>query len=58
MNKPLSPRAQKLLTVTAQNIARKKGSSQLLPEHVLLAMLSDVVYFIKKFFDDMFSKGE
>ena len=41
MNKPLSPRAQKLLTVTAQNIARKKGSSQLLPEHVLLAMLSD-----------------
>lgn len=41
MNKPLSPRAQKLLTVTAQNIARKKGSSQLLPEHVLLAMLSE-----------------
>ena len=41
MNKGLSPRAQKLLSVSSQNIAKKRGSNQLLPEHLLLAMISD-----------------
>ena len=37
--KNLSPRAKKILTVLAQDEARKLGSKQLLPEHVILAML-------------------
>ncbi len=37
--KNLSPRAKKILTVLAQDEARKFGSKQLLPEHVILAML-------------------
>ena len=37
--KNLSPRAKKILMVLAQDEARKLGSSQLLPEHVLLAIL-------------------
>ncbi len=37
--KNLSPRAKKILMVLAQDEARKIGSSQLLPEHVLLAIL-------------------
>jgi len=41
MNKGLSPRAQKLLSVSSQNIAKKRGCNQLLPEHLLLAMISD-----------------
>ena len=41
MNKGLSPRAQKLLSVSAQGIAKKRGSGQLTPEHVLLGMISD-----------------
>ncbi len=39
MFKGLSPRAQRLLTVLSQEEARKAGSDQLLPEHILLAML-------------------
>lgn len=35
----LSPRAKKILMVLAQDEARKIGSTQLLPEHVLLAIL-------------------
>lgn len=35
----LSPRAQNLIAVLAQDEGRKGGSSQLLPEHVLLALL-------------------
>ena len=34
-----SPRAKKILLVLAQDEARKLGSSQLLPEHVLLALV-------------------
>ncbi len=37
--KNLSPRAKKILMVLAQDEARKIGSNQLLPEHVLLAIL-------------------
>ena len=37
--KNLSPRAKKILIVLAQDEARKIGSTQLLPEHVLLAIL-------------------
>ena len=37
--KNLSPRAKKILMVLAQDEARKIGSPQLLPEHVLLAIL-------------------
>lgn len=39
MIKGLSPRAQKLLSVSAQKAAKKYNSTQLLPEHVLIAML-------------------
>ncbi len=37
--KNLSPRAKKILMVLAQDEARKIGSTQLLPEHVVLAIL-------------------
>jgi len=37
--KGLSPRAQRLMVALAQDEARKFGSEQLLPEHVLLALL-------------------
>ena len=37
--KNLSPRAKKILMVLAQDEARKIGSPQLLPEHVVLAIL-------------------
>jgi len=37
--KNLSPRAKKILSIMAQDQARKFGSPQILPEHVLLAML-------------------
>ena len=39
--KNFSPRAKKILTVLAQDEARKLGSKQLLPEHVILAMLKN-----------------
>lgn len=35
----LSPRAQNLITILAQDEGRKSGSTQLLPEHVMLALL-------------------
>ena len=41
MNKSLSPRVQRLLSVSAQNIAKKRGNNQLLPEHFLLALISE-----------------
>jgi len=41
MNKGLSPRLQRLLSFSASNIAKKRGSAQLQPEHVLLAIISD-----------------
>src|SRR5574344_1571792 len=37
--KGLSPRAQRLMVALAQDEGRKLGSDQLLPEHVLLALL-------------------
>ena len=37
--KNLTPRAKKVLFILAQDEARKIGSTQLLPEHVLLAIL-------------------
>jgi ATP-dependent Clp protease ATP-binding subunit ClpC len=37
--KGLSPRAQKLLTIQAQEEARKVGSEQLFPEHLILALI-------------------
>lgn len=37
--KSLSPLAQKLVVSLAQDEGRKRGSTQLLPEHVILAML-------------------
>ena len=36
--KNLSPRAKKILSIMAQDEARKFGSQQILPEHVLLAI--------------------
>jgi len=37
--KGLSPRAQRLIAALAQDEGRKSGSDQLLPEHVMLALL-------------------
>ncbi|MBR5866728.1 MAG: Clp protease N-terminal domain-containing protein, partial [Spirochaetaceae bacterium] len=39
MAKNLSPRAQKLVTFLAQDEGKKSGSEQILPEHILLALL-------------------
>lgn len=39
MAKNLSPRAHKLVTVLAQEEGKKNGSAELLPEHVLIALL-------------------
>ncbi len=39
--KNLSPRAKRILMLLAQDEARKIGSPQLLPEHVILAMLKN-----------------
>ncbi|MDR3312512.1 MAG: ATP-dependent Clp protease ATP-binding subunit [Spirochaetaceae bacterium] len=39
MPKSLSPRAQRLIAILAQDEARKSGAEQLLPEHLLLALL-------------------
>ena len=39
--KNLSPRAKRILMILAQDEARKIGSTQLLPEHVILAMLKN-----------------
>jgi len=39
MIKGLSPRAQKLLTVFAQDEGKKTGAAELLPEHMLLALV-------------------
>lgn len=41
MAKKLSPKAQKLVTFLAQEEGKKSGSEQLLPEHVLLALLKN-----------------
>ncbi len=41
MIKGLSPRAQKLLMVLAQEEARQVGSEQLLPEHLMLALIKN-----------------
>jgi ATP-dependent Clp protease ATP-binding subunit ClpC len=37
----LTNRAQRILTIDAQNEARRSGSDQLLPEHVIIAILKD-----------------
>lgn len=39
--KPLSLRATKIINVMAQDEARQKGSSQIFPEHVVLAILKN-----------------
>lgn len=39
--KKLSPRAKRLLLIMAQDEARQLGSTQLLPEHVILAMIKN-----------------
>jgi ATP-dependent Clp protease ATP-binding subunit ClpC len=39
--KGLSPRAQRLIAALAQDEGRKSGSDQLLPEHVMLALLKN-----------------
>ena len=39
MAKNLSPRAHKLITIYAQEEGKLGGSDQLLPEHVLIALL-------------------
>ena len=39
MFKGLSQRAQKLLTVQSQDEAKRSGTDQLLPEHVMLALI-------------------
>ncbi|WP_455160918.1 Clp protease N-terminal domain-containing protein, partial [Treponema lecithinolyticum] len=39
MIKGLSPRLQKILGIYAQEEGRKSGADQLLPEHLLLAMV-------------------
>lgn len=41
MIKSLSPRAQKLLTVYAQEEGHKTGAEQILPEHVLLGLVKN-----------------
>ncbi len=50
--KNLSPRAKKILSIMAQDEARKFGSAQILPEHVLLAVIKSGdgvgVFAIKK----------
>ncbi|MDE6068593.1 MAG: hypothetical protein K2F89_06550, partial [Treponemataceae bacterium] len=37
--KAFSPRAQRLIVALSQDEGRKSGSAQLLPEHVMLALL-------------------
>ena len=37
--KGLSPRAQKLIGVLAQQEGRKRGNEEMLPEHVLISLL-------------------
>lgn len=37
----LSPRAQRIVAALAQNEARERGAEQLLPEHIMLAMMKD-----------------
>ena len=39
--KNFSPRAKEIVSVLAQDEARKLGSKQLLPEHVILAMIKN-----------------
>ena len=39
--KNFSPRAKEIIAVFAQDEARKMGSKQLLPEHVILAILKN-----------------
>ncbi|MBO6101042.1 MAG: Clp protease N-terminal domain-containing protein, partial [Spirochaetaceae bacterium] len=39
--KNFSPRAKEIVSVFAQDEARKLGSKQLLPEHVILAMIKN-----------------
>lgn len=40
-NEEFSPRAKEIVSVFAQDEARKLGSKQLLPEHVILAMIKN-----------------
>jgi ATP-dependent Clp protease ATP-binding subunit ClpC len=39
--KGLTPRVQRLLSISAQEEARRFNSDQLLPEHIIIAMLKD-----------------
>ncbi|MDR2542157.1 MAG: ATP-dependent Clp protease ATP-binding subunit [Treponema sp.] len=41
MFKGLTPRVQRILSVTAQEEAKRFNSDQLLPEHIIIAMLKD-----------------
>ena len=41
MNKELSPRAHRLLSTLSYGVAKKRGSAQILPEHLLLALIAD-----------------
>src|SRR6056297_3422925 len=41
MFKGLTQRAQRILTITAQEEAKRFHSDQLLPEHIILAILKD-----------------
>ncbi len=49
----LSPRAKRILLVLAQDEARKIGSSQLVPEHVILALLKMKEGIAYKVFDKL-----
>ncbi|MFI3258194.1 MAG: Clp protease N-terminal domain-containing protein, partial [Spirochaetales bacterium] len=42
MIKKFSPRAHRLLSVTAREIAKKMGSNQLVPEHMLIGLIQTV----------------
>jgi ATP-dependent Clp protease ATP-binding subunit ClpC len=41
LSKGLTQRAHRILTIDAQEVARHFNSDQLLPEHVIIALLKD-----------------
>ena len=56
--KNFSPRAKEIVSVFAQDEARKLGSKQLLPEHVILAMIKNKEGLAYQVFDKLLLEAE
>ncbi len=56
--KNFSPRAKEIVSVLAQDEARKLGSKQLLPEHVILAMIKNKEGLAYQVFDKLLLEPE